>query len=144
MPSAGWSGRSSSPIKRDIYGAQVPVAERYFEAAAELDVAARRGAPRLLPRRGGGRARGRIGWPATGSGSERPIVAMAPGAAHATKRWPAEYWVDLVRRITPTGADVAVLGGPDDAELGGQIAAARRGPTSRAWPARWASRRPGP
>jgi heptosyltransferase-2 len=48
---------------------------------------------------------------------------MAPGAAHATKRWPAEYWIELARRITPTGADVAVLGGPDDAEPARRITA---------------------
>lgn len=109
-------------IKRDTYRAEVPVAERYFEAAGDLDVAP-----------DGGPADFFIGEEADHQvtellsslelGQNRPIVAMAPGAAHATKRWPVEYWVELARRITPTGADVALLGGPDDAELANRIAA---------------------
>jgi heptosyltransferase-2 len=108
-------------IKRDIYGAQVPIAERYFEAAAELDVHPDGGPPDFfIGEDADQRAADQLAG--LGLGQDRPIVAMAPGAAHATKRWPAEYWVELVRRITPTGADVAVLGGPDDAELGRGIA----------------------
>jgi heptosyltransferase-2 len=108
-------------IKRDLYGAQVPIAERYFEAAAELDVQPDGGPPDFfIGEDADARAADRLAG--LGLGQDRPIVAMAPGAAHATKRWPAAYWVDLVRRITPTGADVAVLGGSDDAELAGGIA----------------------
>jgi heptosyltransferase II len=108
-------------VKRDIYGVQVPIAERYFEAAAELDVHPDGEPPDFfLGADADQRAADQLAG--LGLGQDRPIVAMAPGAAHATKRWPAEYWVDLARRITPTGADVAVLGGPDDAELGRHIA----------------------
>jgi heptosyltransferase II len=107
-------------VKRDIYDGDAPVAERYFEAARELDVvpdgqppdffigedADREVAGRLLD---------------LGLGQDRPFVAMAPGAAHATKRWPVEYWVDLARRIIPTGADAVIVGGPHDAELAARI-----------------------
>jgi heptosyltransferase-2 len=107
-------------VKRDIYGAPIPIAERYFEAAAELDVHPDGQPPDFfIGEQADEYAAGRLS--ALGLGQDRPIVAMAPGAAHATKRWPAEYWVDLIRRITPTGADVAVLGGPDDAELARRI-----------------------
>ena len=80
--------------------------------------------------------RGGAAGSAWSSARERPLVAIAPGAAHATKRWPVEHWVELVRRITETGADVAVLGGPDD--VGGRRRRSRappEAPTSRAWPA---------
>jgi heptosyltransferase-2 len=108
-------------IKRDIYGAWLPIAERYFEAAAELDVQPDGEPPDFFIGEEADKRAG-DGLSSLGLGRDRPIVAMAPGAAHATKRWPAEYWVDLIRRITPTGADVVVLGGPDDAELASRIA----------------------
>ena len=108
-------------VKRDIYGAHVPIAERYFEAAAELDVLPDGGPPDFfISEEADQRAAALLAE--LGLGQDRPIVAMAPGAAHATKRWPVEYWVDLVRRITPTGADVALLGGPDDADMARGIA----------------------
>ena len=107
-------------VKRDIYGVETPIAERYFEAATGLDVLPDGGPPDFFV---GEEADERAAeWlSGLGLGQDRPIVAMAPGAAHATKCWPAEYWVELIRRITPTGADVAVLGGPDDAELARRI-----------------------
>ena len=33
---------------------------------------------------------------------ERP-VALAPAARHATKRWPEEYWIEIVRRLADRG-----------------------------------------
>ena len=33
---------------------------------------------------------------------ERP-VALAPAARHATKRWPEEYWIEIVSRLTRLG-----------------------------------------
>jgi heptosyltransferase-2 len=106
--------------KRDIYADEVPIAERYFEAAKGLEVEPDGGPPDFfIGEEADERAAERLS--SLGLGQDRPIVAMAPGAAHATKRWPQEYWVDLAQRITPTGADVAVLGGPDDAELANRI-----------------------
>jgi heptosyltransferase-2 len=107
-------------VKRDLYGVEIPIPERYFEAATELGVQPDGGPPDFfIGEEADERAAQRLSG--VGLGQDRPIVAMAPGAAHATKCWPAEYWVDLARRITPTGADVAVLGGPDDADLAGRI-----------------------
>ncbi len=109
-------------IKRDTYGAEIPIAERYFEAAEGLYLEPDGGPPDFFIGEEADRAAGeRIS--AVGLGRDgRPLVAMAPGAAHATKRWPQEYWVELIRRITPTGADVALLGGPGDEELAAGIA----------------------
>jgi heptosyltransferase II len=106
--------------KRDTYGGEIPIPERYFEAVTGLDVLPDGGPPDFfIGEAADQRAAERLS--SIGLGQDRPIVAMAPGAAHATKRWPAEYWVELVRRITPTGADVALLGGPGDAEVAGRI-----------------------
>jgi heptosyltransferase-2 len=108
-------------VKRDIPGAVVPVAERYFEAAERLYLEPDGGPPDFFIAEEADRAAGeRLSALGLGEGG-RPLVAMAPGAAHATKRWPPEHWVELIRRITPTGADVAVLGGPDDAALAARI-----------------------
>ena len=108
-------------MKRDLYGDELSVAERYFEAARDLEVEPDGGPPDFFlseeaDRRAGERLE------ALGLGRERPIVAIAPGAAHATKRWPVEHWVKLIGRITPTGADVAILGGPGDAGPAAEIA----------------------
>ena len=53
------------------------------------------------------------------AGVSEPFVAVAPGSIWGTKRWP--YYADLVRLLP--GA-VVVVGGADDAALGGAIAAA--------------------
>ncbi len=56
------------------------------------------------------------------SSHEPNIVAMAPGAAHATKRWPLEHW----RSAGGSGGQGwlcrgHVVGGPDDAALGATL-----------------------
>jgi heptosyltransferase-2 len=53
---------------------------------------------------------------------EPNIVAVAPGAAHATKRWPVEHWRALVARNLESGAAVVIVGGPGDADLGAALA----------------------
>jgi heptosyltransferase II len=112
--------------KRDRYGAFLAVAERYFEAAKELEVEPDGGPPDFyISEEADCRAAERL--IALELGRERPIVAIAPGAAHATKRWPIEHWVELVGRITSTGADVAILGGADDMEAAAAITRAAGG-----------------
>ena len=139
-PSTGWSARLLITAKRDSYPPATPVAERYFEAAGGPRRRARRRAARVLSRRGGRPARGALaaGW---ASATDRPIVAMAPGAAHATKRWPAEHWAELVRRITPTGADVVVSAGRTTPSWR-TGSPSSPGPAWRAWRASSVSRRP--
>jgi lipopolysaccharide heptosyltransferase II len=100
--------------KRDLYGDAPPMAERYFEAAESLGVWPDGGPPDFfLGEAADARAASLLAE--LGVAQEgRPLVAMAPGAAHATKRWPTESWTALARRVAATGADVALLGGPDD------------------------------
>jgi lipopolysaccharide heptosyltransferase II len=113
-------------FKHNRYQEHVPVAERYFEAASDLGVEPDGGPPEFYlnpvseEKAAGWLARARVG-------TKRPMVAIAPGAAHATKRWPVEHWIKLVRQIVNTGADVVALGGPEDSAVGAEIAA-RGGP----------------
>jgi heptosyltransferase-2 len=124
-----WSGFSHRRMARALlirfkhnsYQEHVPVAERYFEAATDLGVEPDNGPPELFlnpvaeERAEAWLERARVG--------KRPLVAIAPGAAHATKRWPIEHWIKLVRTIVNTGADVVAVGGPPDSAIGAEIAA---------------------
>ena len=64
-------------------------------------------------------------------GIDRPLVAMCPGSKQAAKRWPLERYAALgARLIVDGGADVAIIGGPDEARAAAAVA--------RDWPAgRW-------
>lgn len=56
-----------------------------------------------------------------------PFVALAPGSLWATKRWPEERFAELARALAADGVAVALVGGPEDRELGERIAAAAAG-----------------
>ena len=109
--------------KKNWYRDRRPVVERYFDAARALDVTPdgqplefflRRDALDQATRFLSERALGR----------ERALVAVCPGAQHATKRWPVRSWQHLVTLLTTRGYDVVVLGGPAEAALGEDVAAA--------------------
>jgi heptosyltransferase-2 len=51
---------------------------------------------------------------------DEPFVALAPGSAWGTKRWP--YYVELARR-TSEHARIAIIGSKSDARIAGEIAA---------------------
>lgn len=53
--------------------------------------------------------------------SDRPIVALAPGSAWGTKRWP--YYVDLARRLADEFR-IAIIGSNADAAIASEIASA--------------------
>lgn len=53
----------------------------------------------------------------------RDLVALCPGAEYGpSKRWPAERFAELARRLTDAGAAVCILGSARDAALGARIA----------------------
>jgi heptosyltransferase-2 len=54
-------------------------------------------------------------------GLEDPFVALAPGSAWGTKRWP--YYVELARK-TSQQARIAIIGSKSDAPIAAEIAAA--------------------
>ena len=53
-------------------------------------------------------------------GERGDSTVLIPGAAHATKRWPARRWVELGRAL---GGTFHVLGGPDEIDLCNAVAA---------------------
>lgn len=107
--------------KRNRYRDRRPIPERYFSAARDLGVAPDGRPPEFFI---GAEAREQVsGWLASvGLQSESNIVAMAPGAAHATKRWPLEHWRTLVDKAVRGGSAVVIVGGPDDMALGATLA----------------------
>ncbi len=127
---AQWSGYSKRKLARtlliatklDRYGRRVSVAERYFEAARELDVRPDGGPPEfhLGP---GARERADAWLAKRGLAGGARLAALAPGAAHATKRWPVGHWIALADRLRAAGLTPIVLGGPDDRGLAQQLAA---------------------
>jgi heptosyltransferase-2 len=107
--------------KRNGYRDRRPVPERYFSAARGLDVLPDGAPPEfyIAPEA----EREAAEWLNTaGLAQQCPMIALAPGAAHATKRWPLEYWRTLVDRIVAQGFDIVIVGGVEDAPLGGALA----------------------
>lgn len=52
------------------------------------------------------------------------VAGVHPGAAWATKRWPAERFAELCRRLAAEGLAPALIGGPADSAVGAEIARA--------------------
>src|SRR3989475_12998109 len=51
------------------------------------------------------------------------LAALAPGAAHATKRWPVAHWSALAERLGAAGYRPVIVGGPEDRGLAQQLVA---------------------
>lgn len=128
-----WSGYAKHKLARtalistkiNLYGKHVPVAERYFEAAhaTGLDVQPDGGPPEffLAPA-----ARAHLThWLAAMGLDQKPFVALAPGAAHATKRWPTAHWRALADRLRELGFGIVAVGGPQDRALGDALGEGR-------------------
>ena len=125
-PKHRWARALLIRAKRNHYRDRRPVAERYFTAARDLGVAPDGSPPEFFL--GAEAAEQVSAWLASvGLESEPNILAIAPGAAHATKRWPLEHWRALVDKNVKDGFAVVVVGGPDDAALGMALADNRKG-----------------
>ena len=109
--------------QREVYRDHRPVAERYFDAARGLDVEPDKGSLEMFLPRPTLRAAEEF-LAAHGIGAVRQLIAVAPGAAHFTKRWPLHHWCALVRRLVENGNDVVVVGGAEDREVGDAVAVA--------------------
>ncbi len=71
------------------------------------------------------------GWQASAA-AKRPLVALAPGAHWATKRWPEDSFVELGRALVGHGALVLLAGdGRDRDSLPRLVAWAREEPAAR-------------
>jgi heptosyltransferase II len=116
-----WSGYPKHRIARTLlihtkhnwYRDSRPVAERYFTAARGLDVRADGEPPDFFL---GEEARTAVEvWlDSSRLGRDRVMIAVAPGAAHQTKRWPASHWQTLIDRLVCQNYDVVVVGGSPD------------------------------
>jgi heptosyltransferase-2 len=65
---------------------------------------------------------------AHGASASRPLVALCPGSTNSrAKRWPAENFAALADQlIEEAGADVALVGAPDELEVSLEVSAAMR------------------
>lgn len=89
-------------MKRSRARGSGPVAERYFEAARALGAVPDGAAPEVFTAPGDqSRARQIV---------EGDYVVLAPGAAHATKRWPPHHWQQLATRLQGSGRRVVGVG----------------------------------
>ncbi len=79
----------------------LPAVERGLETVAPLGVPEVEARPR---------------FPDTAADPDGPVV-IAPGAGRETKRWAAERFADVARRMANEGRDVLVIGPPEEAEL---------------------------
>lgn len=115
---------------RRLGGDLGPVAERYFAAAVGLDVVPDGGPPEFFfPVEAQRDADAFLAE--HGLAHDRTLVALAPGAAHMTKRWPPEYWQALVRRLR-ISSDMVVLGGTAERALGEDLVDAGGGRVANA------------
>jgi heptosyltransferase-2 len=136
VPGAKWSGYRNHRVareiliryKKNVYPRDVPVPERYFDAARAFDVKPDGDPPEFFLSPGANEEAG--AWlAAAGMSSKVPPIALAPGAAHNTKRWPLEYWQELARRLSAAGLPIVMVGGPGDVETA-QIVAEGLGETA--------------
>ncbi len=106
--------------KRNRYRDRRPVPERYFSAVRHLRVVPDGAPPEFFI--GPEALKEAAGWlRSVGLESEPKIVAMAPGAAHATKRWPVEHWRILIDRLVKDGSAVVLVGGAEDTHLAAEL-----------------------
>lgn len=133
-----WTGFSKHRLRRSLlirtgrrHGGHLGhVADRYFAAAAGLDVAPDGGGPEFFfPSQSQQQADEFLSH--HGLGQARTLVAVAPGAAHATKRWPLAHWEALVRRAR-AASDIVVVGGPGEEALGEALVEAGGGAVANA------------
>ncbi|MEX2543463.1 MAG: glycosyltransferase family 9 protein [Trueperaceae bacterium] len=57
-----------------------------------------------------------------------PLAVLNPGASDPRRRWPPEKFAAVGDALRTAGATVAIVGGPNDRELGRAVASAMRGP----------------
>lgn len=121
-------------LKLDRYPPDTPpTAERFFEAARDLDITPDEQPAEFYLSDGAKKHADR--WLAVhGLGTDRPLVAIAPRAAHETKCWPMTHWLSLVQGLAASGIDSIVIGGSEEtsacqivAEAGGSRSASVAG-----------------
>ena len=107
-------------LKKDVYRDRRHVAERYFDAAKGLGVTPDDLPPEVFVPMEAASAADRF---LRESGiADRTLVALVPGAAHFTKRWPEHRWAALTEGLAAKGLGVLILGGKAEVEIGKRLA----------------------
>jgi heptosyltransferase-2 len=107
--------------KRNRYRDRRPVPERYFSSVKHLHIVPDGAPPEFFI--GPEAAEEVTGWLETVGIRGSSFVAVAPGAAHSTKRWPAAHWRVLLERIERDRHRIVIVGGPADTGIGAELAA---------------------
>jgi len=90
-------------------------------AARRSDLVPTPGPPTLVPNATNAAA----AMHALGLSTQRPIAILCPGAEYGpAKRWPAEHFIALARRLVDDGFAVWLIGSPNDKAIAAPIAAA--------------------
>ncbi|MBM3356880.1 MAG: lipopolysaccharide heptosyltransferase II [Betaproteobacteria bacterium] len=102
------------------------MAERFAALALPRDEALARPLP--APALNVGGAERRAALERHGLAPQRPVVALCPGAEYGpAKRWPAPYFGQLAQDLAKNGYEVWIIGSPNDAGIGEEIARASAG-----------------
>jgi len=112
-------------VLHGTYRARRRIVERYLDALAPLGVPNGYERPRfhLLP---GSEETARRILADAGFG-RAPIAAVVPGSLWETKRWPAERFGEVARRlVSELGMDVLVLGSEEERALCGRVSGGER------------------
>lgn len=99
-----------------------PAAALYLEALADLGLPAGDLLPAVVPPPTAVAAADRLLAAAEGA----PVVALAPGARWAVKRWPPERFAEVGDAVAAQGARIVLAGGPADLEAFEAVRAAMR------------------
>jgi lipopolysaccharide heptosyltransferase II len=118
--------RALITLKQNQYRDRLPVPERYFEAARHLDVRPD-GAPAELFTSPAAEARAEEWLTRSGLDLTLPLIGLAPGAAHATKRWPLRHWRILAEELAERGYGMVIVGGSADRAGGLEVVTAAPG-----------------
>lgn len=113
-------------LKQNNYRDNIPVPERYFEAARYLDVVPD-GSPAELFTSPAAEARAEEWLTRSGLDLNLPLVSFAPGAAHATKRWPLRHWRALAEQMAERGFGIVIVGANPDRMAAAEIVTAAPG-----------------
>lgn len=112
-----WRWLALVGLKWNLYRSVLPIPERYLAAVPDLGLKAdQEGLELYLPPTLSELVLQMLierGWD-----GRTPIIALCPGARHATKRWPEQHHADLLRRIREhSHSTVVLLGGPEDTAI---------------------------
>ena len=107
--------------KINLYHTIVPVYRRYIATAVFLGIEDDgRGTEIVVPESINEKAARNLpaGW-----GEDRSCIALVPGAGFSTKRWPAQHFAELARKLQDAGHALCVVGDASDRALAEVICA---------------------